>query len=103
MGVHTHVWYIHIHGLEHPCRYKHTEYTLAEKKEREKEITSVETKVFQEQLTRVGCSQTQILESKNHNLIKTVTSVKSKSNIQIDHLLPEDDLKGQKHMLEKNK
>ena len=40
---------------------------------------------------------------KNYNTIKTVTAIKIKVNTQINHLLPEDDLKCQKYMLKKNK
>ena len=39
---------------------------------------------------------------KTHNPITTVVTIKTKGNTKIKHLLPEDDLKRQKHMLKKN-
>ena len=43
------------------------------------------------------------IKKKNHNLFKIVVTIKIKSNTKINHLLPEDDLKRQKHVLKKNK
>ncbi len=39
---------------------------------------------------------------KNHNLIKTVSTIKTERDSQINHLLTEDDLKREKDMLKKN-
>ena len=71
-------------------------------RERERETTPAEMKASYGQLTRTGHSQTQILElKKNNNPIKTVSTIKTKGNIKINHLLPENDLKRQKNVLKK--
>ena len=40
---------------------------------------------------------------RNHNPMKIIAAIKTKGNAQINHLLPEDDLKRQKHVLKKKK
>ena len=73
-------------------------------KKRKRETTSTVTKVCHGQFNlNWTFSDTNTGIKKNHNPIKTVDTIKTKGNTKINHLLPEVDLKRQKHVLKKNK
>ena len=83
--------------------HKHTEYTLVKKKEKERNNFCGD-----ESLSRtinLNWTFTDINNriKKKFNPIKTVTSQKTKGNINTNNLLPEDSLKRQQHVLKKNK